>query len=108
MSLADELLKLEEMRARGSLSDREFEQAKARLLEGARWVEPQPSFEPLRAVGGLRRNSRDRWLAGVCGGLAQLTQVDSWIWRLLFAALLFFGGAGLVAYVLLWVFVPAD
>jgi len=107
MSLADELLKLEDMRARGSLSEREFEQAKARLLEGASG-DSFSSHAPWQAVGRMRRSSRDRWVAGVCGGLSQFTQVDSWIWRLLFAALLFFGGAGLVAYVLLWVFVPAE
>ena len=47
-------------------------------------------------------------LVGVCGGIAQATGVESWIWRLLFAVLLVFGGTGLVIYLLLWIFVPEE
>ena len=36
------------------------------------------------------------------------TGVDSWVWRLLMTLLLFFGGTGLVAYLLLWLFVPNE
>ena len=41
MSLADELLKLEELRNRGTLNEAEFQQAKAKLLEAE--AEAQPS-----------------------------------------------------------------
>ena len=35
MSLADELLKMDDLRRRGALSDEEFARAKAALLEGS-------------------------------------------------------------------------
>jgi phage shock protein C len=62
----------------------------------------------LAAINALRRARSDRWIAGVCGGIARATGVESWVWRLLFALLLLCGGAGLVIYVLLWVFVPSE
>jgi phage shock protein PspC (stress-responsive transcriptional regulator) len=44
----------------------------------------------------------------VCGGLGRATGVASWVWRLLFALLFIFAGAGLLVYLLLWLFVPSD
>lgn len=102
MSLADELTKLDELRRSGALSADEFEQAKARLLEPG-----EPAAVPaVAAVNRLRRSRSDRWIAGVCGGLAQATGLESWAWRLIFALLLLLGGTGLVVYLLLWIFVP--
>jgi phage shock protein PspC (stress-responsive transcriptional regulator) len=103
MSLADELLGLGQMRQRGSLSEDEFQRAKARLL-GA--PQPQPAPPVFDAINGFRRSSTDRWVAGLCGGLAQSSGVASWIWRLLFVLLMFAGCAGLLAYLLLWLVVP--
>ena len=62
----------------------------------------------LAAVNAFRRSRSDRWIGGVCGGLAKVTGVESWVWRLLAAVLLLFGGAGLLVYVLLWIFVPEE
>ena len=108
MSLADELERLHAMRAAGSLSDDEFARAKARVLDGA----PAPGAAgPRPAIAGLnrlRRSRGDRWLAGVCGGLADLSGIDAWIWRLLMTVLALFGGAGVLVYVLLWIFVPDE
>ena len=56
----------------------------------------------------MRRSSADRWVAGVCGGLAKATGVESWLWRLILTVLLLFGGTGAVLYILLWLFVPAE
>jgi phage shock protein C len=106
MSLADELLKLEQLRERGSLTDSEFDRAKARLLGTG--VEPLMPPKLAQSVNGLRRSRTDKWLGGVCGGTAVATGVDAWIWRLLLAVLFFAGGMGLVLYVLLWIFVPAE
>ncbi len=105
MSLSDELGKLSELHQRGALTDDEYTRAKERLLHpGA-----APGSEPyVKAVNALRRSRSDRWIAGVCGGLAQPTGVESWVWRLIFALLLLFGGAGLLLYVLMWIFVPAE
>jgi phage shock protein C len=103
MSLADELERLEALRARGVLSPDEFERAKQRLLDGA--GEPPKA---LSAVNALRRSTADRWIAGVCGGLAHSTGLESWAWRLIFTVLLLFGGTGALLYILLWIFVPSE
>ncbi|MGE5116244.1 MAG: PspC domain-containing protein [Betaproteobacteria bacterium] len=103
--LADQLERLDELRRRGALSDDEFARAKARLLDAAAPVTPAP---PLAALNALRRSRDDRWIGGVCGGLARATGAESWVWRLLFALLFFLGGAGLVIYLLLWIFVPTE
>ena len=105
MTLAQEIENLEQLHSRGVLSDAEFALAKARLLQA-----PAGSPRPLNnaALNGLRRSNSDRWLGGVCGGLAQLTGLDAWLWRLLFALLVILAGTGLLFYVLMWVLVPLE
>ena len=103
MTLAEELAKLEQMRERGSLSETEFAQAKARLL--------QPPVAPLSkvtALNGLRRSATDRWFGGVCGGLATFSGMDAWLWRLIFVLMLTLAGCGLLLYVAMWILVPLD
>lgn len=104
MPLSDELEKLDGLRQRGVLSDDEFARAKARLLEAP----PGPAAAGLLAVNGLRRSRTDRWLGGVCGGMGRATGVDAWAWRLGFTVLALWGGAGLLIYVLMWLFVPSE
>lgn len=45
--------------------------------------------------------SKDRKIAGVCGGIANYFGIDPLIVRVLFIALIFFGGAGFVLYFVL-------
>ena len=104
MSLVDELARLEEMRARGTLSEEEFQRAKARLIGAT----PDASNPAASAVNRLRRSRTDKWLGGVCAGLGTVTGVETWIWRLGFALLFMFGGTGLLVYLLLWIFVPLE
>jgi phage shock protein C len=105
MSLSDELSKLAALRASGTLSEEEFTRAKERLLN----AQPAAAEEPLSAaVNSFRRSRTDRWLGGVCGGIGRATGVESWVWRLLFAVLFLCFGAGLLVYLLLWLFVPSD
>ena len=106
MPLSDELEKLEGLRQRGVLTDEEFARAKARLLD----TPPGPTAPGagLLAVNGLRRSRTDRWLGGVCGGMGRATEVDAWVWRLGFTMLALWGGAGLLIYVLMWLFVPSE
>jgi phage shock protein PspC (stress-responsive transcriptional regulator) len=104
MTLAQDLENLEQLRNRGSLSEAEFEQAKARLLQ-------PPADTPLAkasALNGLRRSTTDRWLGGVCGGLASFTGLDTWLWRLALTLMLILGGTGLLVYVLMWILVPLE
>lgn len=107
MALSDELSKLQELHQRGVLTDEEFTRAKARLLDDSAAPAASPS-PAVAAVNALRRSASDRWIGGVCGGIARATGVDSWVWRLVFCLLLFGAGAGLVLYLLLWIFVPAE
>jgi len=51
---------------------------------------------------GLYRDSENGKLGGVCSGVARWTGVPSVVWRLIFTAMFFGWGTGLVLYVLLW------
>jgi phage shock protein C len=105
MSLSDELNKLAELRASGTLSEDEFARAKERLLN----AQPAPVGDPgVAAVNAFRRSRTDRVFGGVCGGMGRATGVEAWVWRLLFAVLFIFAGAGLLVYLLLWMFVPSE
>ncbi len=111
MALSDEFAKLNELHLRGVLTDVEFSRAKARLLAGDDEdgdASVGSRTGALEALNTLRRSRGERWIAGICGGLAEATGVEPWVWRLLFALLLLFGGAGLVLYIVLWVFVPSE
>ena len=104
-SLADELSRLAELRANGGLTEEEFKRAKERLLN----TEQTRPHEPLASVvNAFRRSRRDRWVGGVCGGIARSTGMEAWVWRLLFVALFICAGAGLLLYILLWIFVPSE
>jgi phage shock protein C len=105
MSDSDELGKLGDLHQRGILSDEEFARAKARVLNGMPSGRASP---PVSALNQLRRSLSDRWLGGVCGGIAQVTGVPSWVWRLIFTFGLVFAGCGLALYVLLWILVPQE
>jgi phage shock protein PspC (stress-responsive transcriptional regulator) len=102
MSQSDELGRLAELHRSGALTDDEFMRAKARVLSGA----VAADAPALHAINMLRRSVDDRWLGGVCGGIAQTTGLASWVWRLLFTVLALFGGTGVLVYLLLWFFVP--
>jgi phage shock protein PspC (stress-responsive transcriptional regulator) len=64
--------------------------------------------EHLRDYSQLRRSVADRKVAGVAGGLGRHLNIDPTILRVAFVVLAFFGGAGLLLYVALWLFVPED
>lgn len=54
----------------------------------------------------LYKSRDDRVIAGVCGGLAEYFGIDPVIVRVIAVALVFAGGAGLLAYVAAWLLVP--
>ncbi len=54
----------------------------------------------------LYRDADDQMLGGVCAGLAKYLGMDPSIVRLLFAVTIFFGGAGIIIYILLWIILP--
>lgn len=79
MSLANDLENLEQLRNRGALSETEYSQAKARLLQQPETPRPNAS-----SLNGLRRSNVDRWLGGVCGGspASQVWTPGCGAWRL--------------------------
>lgn len=105
MSLTDDLERLAALHRSGALSDAEFASAKARAIGGAPSGGADAVGPWLRA---LRRSRTDRWLGGVCGGLAPMSSLPAWLWRLIFAALVLCAGSGLMLYVLLWILVPKE
>ena len=65
---------------------------------------PQPDSSARK----LTRSRDNRWLAGICGGLAQYFNVDPVLFRILFVVLTFAGGAGIPIYLLAWLIIPAE
>lgn len=73
--------------------------------------EPQSSDQSNRDwtnFTGLRRSTSDKYIAGVAGGLARHWQIDPVLVRVVLTIAIFFGGAGLLIYGAVWLFVPAD
>jgi phage shock protein C len=54
----------------------------------------------------LYRSSDDRWLAGVCGGIAAYFDLDPTLIRVLFVLFGFAVGGGLIIYLILWLVIP--
>ena len=56
----------------------------------------------------LYRSRKDTKIAGVCGGIAEYFNVDSNIIRLLAVLSIFFGGGGIIAYIIAWIIIPLE
>jgi phage shock protein C len=105
MGITDDLERLTALHRSGALTDAEFSSAKARALGAATRASSDGIVHWLHA---LRRSRSDRWIGGVCGGLAPATGLPSWAWRLSFVALSLCGGTGLMLYLLYWILVPKE
>jgi signal transduction histidine kinase len=62
---------------------------------------------PAEDVRRVRRDPDAGMIAGVCAGIAGRAGIDPIIIRLAFVAAALFSGAGLIAYALAWIFIPA-
>src|SRR4051812_839296 len=70
---------------------------------------PRVTRDEIKQLGRIRRTvGPDRKIAGVAGGLARHLDIDPVILRVAFVVLVFFGGAGLVAYGACWLLIPED
>jgi phage shock protein PspC (stress-responsive transcriptional regulator) len=70
---------------------------------------PRATREELKELGRVRRTrGSDRKVAGVAGGLGRHLDIDPVILRVAFVVLVFFGGAGLIAYGACWLLLPED
>jgi phage shock protein C len=56
----------------------------------------------------LHRSRNDKWVAGVCGGVAKYLGVKSVLVRLAFVILAFVMYLGIVLYILLWISVGVE
>ena len=54
----------------------------------------------------LMRSGRDQKIAGVCAGVANYFDMDPTIVRVIWGVLAFGYGAGIVAYIILWIIAP--
>lgn len=61
-------------------------------------------MEPKR----LYRSRRDRFVCGVCGGVAEYFNIDPTIVRLLFVLFCFCAGSGVLAYIIAAIIMPDD
>lgn len=59
-------------------------------------------------VKRLYRSKNDKWIAGVCGGIAEYFGIDSLIVRILLILLLFLSGIGLIFYIIAWILIPVN
>jgi len=64
-------------------------------------------FSALRGIG-VRRRTDDKWIAGVCSGLADRLGVDPVIIRVGLVVLSILGGVGITVYLVAWVLLPND
>jgi phage shock protein C len=57
----------------------------------------------------LTRNRDDKWVGGVCGGIADYTGVDANLIRLIVAVATLLGAGSLIlGYVVAWILMPAQ
>jgi phage shock protein PspC (stress-responsive transcriptional regulator) len=54
----------------------------------------------------LYRSSTDKQIGGVCGGIAEYTDSDPAIWRLIFVALIFAPFPTILFYLLAMIIIP--
>ena len=54
----------------------------------------------------LMRSGRDKKIAGVCAGVAHYFDMDPTIVRVIQGVLAFGYGAGIIAYIILWIIAP--
>jgi len=69
---------------------------------------PRVSGQQMRDVNRLRRSKSDRYIAGVAGGLGRHFDIDPTVIRVVLVVLTFFGGAGILLYGVIWLFVAED
>lgn len=112
MDITEQLERLAALKDKGVLTEDEFTSAKKRLIESL-GAEPASGPGPgaKAATGPINRFQRSltrRWIGGVCGGLETISNIPAWTWRILFVLTVFLNGLGLLAYVILWIFVPQE
>lgn len=87
-------------------ADAEEKQQSASSQQNTSGTSSQTYTEP-KTKGRLHRDSSDKFIGGVCSGLANYMNIDPAVVRLLFAILTFGSfGFGTLLYIFLWIFLP--
>jgi phage shock protein PspC (stress-responsive transcriptional regulator) len=68
--------------------------------------EDEPKYREKSSSKKLYRDTEDKFLGGVCAGLAHYFGIDTIWMRLLWLVLFFFFGTGILIYILLWILIP--
>lgn len=78
--------------------------------EAPRATGPDDEFDPhkLRTIADVQRSTDDRWVAGVCAGVAKYLNIDPVIVRIVVAVLTIVGFAGAILYAAAWLLLPSD
>jgi len=56
----------------------------------------------------LTRSRTDKKIAGVCAGFGEYLDLDVTLVRLLWIMIAFFGGWGVIAYIVAWIIMPEE
>ena len=80
----------------------------SKRARGPRFKSVQAHFTIMTKIKKLYRSKKEKIIGGVCGGIAKYLKVDPTLIRVLWAITIFFGGAGLLAYLLAWIIIPEE
>ncbi|WP_203963918.1 PspC domain-containing protein [Actinocatenispora thailandica] len=75
---------------------------------GAGWADEPPPITGFARRHQLIRPVQGKKVAGVCAGIGRATGTDPVLWRVILTVLVFFGGVGLLAYVVGWLCMPRE
>lgn len=72
------------------------------------WIIVPGSYELVeqKSVKKMFRNPDDKVIGGICSGISAYFGIDPVVIRLLFVLLIFFGGTGIILYLILWIIIP--
>ena len=78
--------------------------------ETPRGAGPNDEFDPhrLRTIFDVKRSADDRFVGGVCSGVAKYLNIDPVIVRIVIAVLTIVGFAGAILYAAAWLFLPSE
>lgn len=88
--------------------DQELEAGKKEQggVSGAKEEKSEEKKAGEKTVKKLFRNPDDAIIAGICSGIAAYAGIDPLLVRLIFFASIFFGGTGIILYLILWLIIP--
>jgi phage shock protein PspC (stress-responsive transcriptional regulator) len=77
-------------------------------LNSGETMESSKGASFIQFLNKVKRSRSDKKLGGVCGGFAAHSDIPAWLYRALFITLLLVNGLGALAYIALWICMPAE